>query len=179
MQNEDLFKIEDAKPEDVRAIRTIVRDAWVELYPNEKYGITREDLSAIDWFNPEGMEKRRKEIIEDNGDAHFFVLKDSEDKIVGFGKVEKSAEFGEIDAMYVLPEHKGKGLGKKLMQKAFEWLGNKQDIILKVVAYNSRAIEFYRKFGFKETGKDVSYRGTKLPSGKEIPRIEMVKKAVV
>mgnify|MGYP001593839031 CR=1 FL=1 len=65
------------------------------------------------------------------------------------------------------------------MQKALGWLEAGQDIILKVVSYNSLAIEFYKKMGFKETGKDVSYRGTQLPSGIEIPRIEMIKKATL
>ncbi len=173
---EDLFKIEDANPADVEAIRTIVKNAWLELYPNEKYGITSEDISAIDWYKAEGLERRRKEIVE-NKNMHTFVLKNPENKIVGFCKVEKSDTYGEVDAMYVVPELKGKGFGKKLMHKAFEWLGSEQDIILKVVAYNTHAIEFYKRMGFRETGKDVTYRGTKLPSGKEIPRIEMLKKA--
>jgi len=44
-----------------------------------------------------------------------------------------------------------------------------------VVKYNTKAIEFYKKMGFREVGDLVSYGGTKLPSSKEIPRIEMVK----
>ncbi len=171
---EQNFKIENAKPEDVKAIRTIVRDAWIELYPNEKYGITAEDISAIDWFNFEKLEKSRKEIIGNSDKTHTWVLKD-EEKIIGFCKALKLDNYGEIDAMYVLPEFKGKGLGKKLMQKAFEWLGTELKIRLVVVKYNSRAIEFYKKKGFKETANKVIYTGTKLPSGKEIPRIEMVK----
>lgn len=175
----DNFRIEDAKPEDVEAMRSIVRDAWVALYPNEKYGVTAEDILAIDWYKPEGIERSKKNIIENLDTMRTWVLKDSENKIVGFCKVEKFAHYGEVDSMYVIPEHKGKGLGKKLMDKAFEWLGSEQDIILKVVSYNSRAIEFYKKMGFKETGKDVTYRGTKLPSGIDIPRIEMIKQATL
>ena len=60
---EGIFNIEDAKPEDVEAIRNIIRSSWLELYPNETYGITAEDISAIDWFNAESLSKRRKEII--------------------------------------------------------------------------------------------------------------------
>ncbi len=173
------FRIEDAKPEDVYVIRTIVRDAWVSLYPNEEYGITAEDLSAIDWYKPEGMERRKREITENPDKEHTWVLKDSENKIVGFCKADKLKNFGEIDAMYVIPELKGRGLGKKLMEKAFEWFGPNLEVRLKVVKYNSRAIAFYKKFGFKETTTKVLYQGTTLPSGKEIPRIEMVKQATL
>lgn len=172
----DNFKIEDAKQEDVEVMRTIVKNSWVELYPNETYGITREDLLAIDWFNAERLEKRRKEIDSGGNNTHTFVLKDDTNKIVGFCILLKFENYGEVDAMYVLPELQGKGLGKKLMDWAFEWLGGEHDIILKVVAYNSHAIGFYKKMGFKETGNKVIYVGTKLPSGKEIPRIEMMKK---
>lgn len=177
--HEAISKLEDAKPEDVEAMRTIVRDAWVELYPDKESGITAEDLLAIDWYNREVMEKQKREIVENLDVTHTWVLKDSENKIVGFCKAEKLKDFGEIDAMYVIPELKGKGLGKKLIDKASEWLGSEQNIILKVVKYNTRAITFYKKFGFQATGKDVSYRGTKLPSGKEIPRIEMLKQATL
>ncbi|HTE48340.1 MAG TPA: GNAT family N-acetyltransferase, partial [Candidatus Paceibacterota bacterium] len=99
-------------------------------------------------------------------------------EVVGFCIALNLDGFGEVDGMYVLPELQGKGLGKKLMQKAFEWLGTGQDIILKVVAYNSHAIEFYKKMGFKETRNKVVFTGTQLPSGIEIPRIEMMKKGV-
>lgn len=34
------MKIEDALPEDVEAMRTLVKNAWLELYPNDAYGIT-------------------------------------------------------------------------------------------------------------------------------------------
>lgn len=175
-KQEDLFQIEDAKPEDVEALRTIVRDAWLEIYPNEEYGITTEDISSIDWYSPEGLAKRRKEILEEKDVIHNWVLKNEKDKVVGFCKATKlSTTMGEIDAMYLLREIEGKGLGKKLIEKAFEWLGKDSDIKLKVVVYNTHAINFYKKFGFKETTNKIDYEGTKLPSGKEIPRIEMIK----
>lgn len=170
------FKIEDAKPEDVETMIEIKRVRWFEIYPNEKHDITAKDLSIIDWYNPENLAKRKKELKEVKNDTHTFVIKNNESKIVGYCKVSKTSDYGEINAIYTLPGFEGKGLGKKLIQKAFEWLGPSLDIKLKVVAYNTNAIGFYKKFGFKETGNKVSYEGTQLPSGKELPRIEMVLK---
>ena len=174
-QEGDNFTIEDAKPEDVVAIRTIARNWWLEIYPSEAHEISAEDISAIDWYNPEGLARRRREITDNKDTIHTWVVRDNQGVVVGFCKATKLDAMGEIDAMYVLKELQGKGFGGKLMGKALEWLKPDLDIKLKVVAYNSRAIEFYKKFGFKETGKKVSYEGTKLPSGKEIPRIEMVR----
>lgn len=169
------FRIEDAKPDDVIASRMIARDAWLELYPNAEYGITREDIATIDWTNPVELEKRRKE-IEKGGDlVHVWVIKNSKDEVVGFCKARRYPDsHGEIRGMYVIKELQGQGLGKLLMQKAFDWLGN-VEIKLKVVKYNTNAIEFYKKMGFKEIGKLAAYDGTLLPSGKDIPRIEMVR----
>ena len=175
MMVEDLFKIEDARPEDVVRIRSIIRDSWLKIYPNEDYGIKVEDIAAIDWFNNESLEVRRKEIIEKTDSVHIFVVKNDKKDVVAFCKVLKHDDCGEIDAIYIVPEFQRKEIGQKLIRKAFEWLGPDLDIKLVVVKYNYHAIEFYKKFGFKETTKKVIYDGTQLQSGKEIPRIEMVR----
>jgi len=175
------FHIENAKPEDVEAIRTIAKDAWFDIYPNETYGITREDIEAIDWLEPAGLERRRKEMTEKEDTIKVLVVKDDKDKILGFCKVSKDGDKRdeliqrEIDAMYLVKELQGKGLGKKLMQKALEWLGTDEDIRLEVASYNTNAIDFYKRFGFQETNNPVSDKRTQLPSKKEIPRIVMVR----
>lgn len=173
LQEDRNFKIEDAKPEDVEAMRTIVKDAWTKIYVNADHGITAEDLAAIDWYKD--LDRRRKDITERGDTIHVWVIRGEKQDVVGFCKVTKTSDMGEVDGMYVNEELKGKGWANKLMQKAFDWFGPNIDIKLKVASYNSRAIGFYKKVGFIETGKSVTYEGTQLPSGKEIPRIEMVK----
>ena len=83
------FKIKDARPEDVKVLRAIVKDAWIRIYPSEKFGINVEDIEKVDWFNPQGLERRRREIIEDRKTIRVFVLKDEKNKIVGFSKIFK------------------------------------------------------------------------------------------
>lgn len=173
------YKIEDARPEDVEKIRMIARDWWIKLYPNEEFGITREDIEAIDWLNPEQMERRRRKILEDDN-FHAWVLKDEGNNVIGFCQVSKNSNRsakgeGEIVAMYLVSELQGKGLGRKLMETAFAWLGDERDLILEVVSYNTNAINFYKKFGFVETDRPVSGKRTQLPSGKQIPRIVMLR----
>jgi GNAT superfamily N-acetyltransferase len=175
----DNFRIEDAKVEDVEAMRAIVKYWWLELYPNEKYGITKEDLLAIDFFSPEYLARKRKEVetevTVDGDETHDFVLKNEKDEVVGFCGVSKHGNYQELEAIYLTKELQGRGFAEQLMQKGLEWLRKDQDIIVKVVAYNSRAIGFYKKMGFKETVNKVIHTGTQLPSGKEIPRIEMLR----
>jgi GNAT superfamily N-acetyltransferase len=178
-ESDDTFTIEDAHPEDVETLRHIVRDAWLRLYPNTEFGITKEDIEAIDWLEPVGIERRRREITDMADTIRTWVLKDTDGGIVGFCKASRSEDGGEVEAIYVREGYEGKGLGKKLLLNALEWLPNDKPIKLYVVAYNTHAIGFYKKFGFVETDHTVAYEGTKLPSGKTVPRIEMVRSAYV
>src|SRR3989338_6830008 len=78
--------------------------------------------------------------------------------------------------MYAVPELHGQSPGKRLMEKALEWLDVEGDIRLEVVSYNLKAINFYKKYGFQEISLPVSDKRTQLPSGKQIPRIVMVRR---
>src|SRR3989344_8805595 len=87
------FRLEDAKPEDAEVMRTIVRDAWLEIYPNEEYEITSKDIVSINWYTD--MDRRKKEIAEDK-DKLTWVLKHNKDEIIGFCKAVKTDGMGEI-----------------------------------------------------------------------------------
>jgi ribosomal protein S18 acetylase RimI-like enzyme len=176
------YRIEGAMPEDVRAMRTLVREAWLELYPNERYGISREDIEEIDWFNLMGMEKQRKDL--ENPNIRVWVARDTKDKTIGFCKASRNvAEDGdvrdrEIEAIYVTTAHKKSGVGGRLIKRALRWLGTDSYIKLEVVRYNLNAINFYKKFGFEETENKVSNKSTQLPSGKHVQRVVMVRKGL-
>ena len=57
---------------------------------------------------------------------------------------------GEIESLYVLPEYRGEGYGKKLVKNALNWLDdvNCKDIEISVHPGNTNAISFYWSFGF-------------------------------
>jgi predicted GNAT family N-acyltransferase len=68
-------------------------------------------------------------------------------------------------------------VGAQLMQQCLTWLGSDHEIFVVVASYNNKAIEFYRRFGFVETGKHIEDTSAKERGDKEIPEIEMVRKA--
>lgn len=60
-------------------------------------------------------------------------------------------DFGAIQNLGVVPDHRGRGVGKTLMLKAlhgFRAAGLKQ-AFLEVTAHNGGAIELYRRLGFR------------------------------
>lgn len=71
----------------------------------------------------------------------------------GESKDERFSMYGEIFSMYILPEHFGKGYGKKLLTDALDDLKNLgySKVILWVLKDNKDAISFYEKNGFIES----------------------------
>lgn len=175
----DNIKIVDATPQDVFGIRDVQRITWIDTYPNPELGITKEDVESE--FSKDDTEEGKRKIESWNKrysdpNQHRWIAKNGE-KIVGFCVAYKEESNNRIWAIYVIPSLQGKGLGRKLMEKALAWLGNDRDIYINLASYNTKALKFYEKFGFIKTGKSAHSRYVEpLPSGKIIPEIETVKK---
>ncbi len=169
-------EVEEARPEDAAEVFDVQRRTWLDTYPNEKAGVTYDDLKLrLDGENgeliPQKVE-RWKQGIESTGDRRAtFVVRDN-GKIVGFVAPGIMNEQRRIGAIYVLPEAQGKGIGNALLKKSIEWHGRDDDIYLHVATYNQNAIDFYKRNGFMETGTKIEDDGTP-----QIPEIEMVLKA--
>lgn len=57
-----------------------------------------------------------------------------------------------IGRVVVHPEMRGKGLGKKTMEKAIEWLAQKEENPSIVLSAQSYLKKFYEELGFESTG---------------------------
>jgi len=156
---------------DEKQIVLVHKETWLSTYPNEKYGISREDILLKDFDSDEKLNNWKK-IIKNNGknDVYLCVAK-NKDKIIGFCQVSKGKKHNELKTIYILPEYQKMGVGKKLIEKGLEWLGKNKDIIVEVVEYNEKAIKFYEKYSFVKTGV-VS--DCKFPNGKTMPEIQLI-----
>ncbi|HVP36003.1 MAG TPA: GNAT family N-acetyltransferase [Terriglobales bacterium] len=93
-----------------------------------------------------------------NDPAHHILLAKDEDGVVGFVNfsVRKTilhpGPSGLIDELVVSTSHRGKGIGKNLLQAAIEKCRKLGCCEVEVTTEksNSRAREFYKKCGFKE-----------------------------
>lgn len=78
----------------------------------------------------------------------------SEKELAVFIIVDKTRlDYPELDWLIVSHKYQGKGIAQRLTEMAIEWLGKETAIKLGVISFNQRAIRFYEKFGFKDTGE--------------------------
>ncbi len=91
----------------------------------------------------------------------FIILAEANNTLLGFVCIfgNQDTEFGSlIDNLHVKPDFKGKGIGKKLLNKASELIFEnykKKLMHLWVFEANTSAIGFYKKIGGKNTERSL------------------------
>ena len=82
------------------------------------------------------------------GTSRIAVIADAE-TVIGFCKTDMQNGFGNVDYLVVLPEYRGCGYGKMLMDWAMEqFRTNHVDQIEIRVVDGNPAMHFYEKYGF-------------------------------
>jgi RimJ/RimL family protein N-acetyltransferase len=138
-------EIRQTSPNDATAVAncidTIARE---RLYLSSLRGCSREETRAY------------IEYMERVGGVHLVVVLAG--LIVGWGDITPGI-FDGLDhvghlTMGLLKEHRGQGLGKKLLAAALRIAFSKyyERVELYVFASNTRAVEFYRRVGFQQEG---------------------------
>jgi len=110
---------------------------------------------------------RKKVFVEEQGvsqdlewdgqdeDASHFLAVNEAGQAIGCGRLLGS---GQIGRMAVLPEHRGKGIGNRLLDAVIE--GAKDQRMTRVFLHaQSDAVDFYRKAGFLPTGVEFMEAG--------------------
>lgn len=155
-----MLSIRTAHPSDAALISDLGARTFYESYADQN---TAEDMAMYlsEHFTPEQMLSE----IHDP-DALFFIAF-LENEVVGYTKVrndrEKSPQPGslQLQRIYVVKEHKGKGIGAALLEACLEYARNRGffSIWLSVWEQNPAAIAFYYKCGFVQTGTSVFVLG--------------------
>ena len=132
-----------------------------EIYSLSKLDELRFEEGWFELLPIQEDEKRLRELME----SQIFVYDD--DRILGYGAVHEN----EIRAIFVNPSHRGKGIGKSLLEFLIEkaWLPSK----LYVAKSNTPAKNMYRKYGFTVTKEfETSYNG-KVVLANEMVRVHI------
>jgi GNAT superfamily N-acetyltransferase len=90
---------------------------------------------------------RYKKPIEDG----TLLVAEEEDFIIGFGNLNKTT--GEIEAMYVDPDHVGRGVGIEILQ-ALEELAAEVGLTTLRLSAALNAVGFYERAGYTSQGQE-------------------------
>ena len=98
-----------------------------------------------------------------NGVEHLLIAEDDKGRAVAFMRIED----GSLEMLFISPEERGKGLGKRLIQHGIENYAARR---LTVNEQNPQAIGFYEHMGFHV------YKRTELDEqGNPYPLLYMVR----
>ncbi len=130
---------------------------------SETYGAANEarniEVYLAEHFNDAAIEN------ELNDSNNLFLVAEQDDLPVAYVKLSESKNSiltnieteVEISRIYCLKHLIGKGVGKALMDRCLEIarLKKKRHLVLGVWEKNEKAISFYIKFGFVQTGSQI------------------------
>lgn len=152
--------------------------AWLATYPNEKVGITVDDVEHRykGAFTGERLDKRKKLITNPEPNEKFIIAKDG-NRVVGMCYGLLKEDRNQLQAIYILPDYHSRGIGTKLWEEMNKFFNKTNDTYVEVADYNEKAINFYKKLGFVETGRRFQEERFRMKSGAILPEMEMALKA--
>ena len=106
-----------------------------------------------------GITLRREFDEHDTPDTKYIVLTDDGFPVATCRFFELASASAVIGRVVVLPEYRGMGLGKRVMDEAESWL---TELGYKLAVIESRdvAVDFYRHLGYKVTDNSVIHGDT-------------------
>jgi GNAT superfamily N-acetyltransferase len=140
--------IRDATLNDVQTISDIRIRSWQFIYKGE---MPDDHLTGLD---PRTSDARWRVMIDGTTPRSRVLVTHDGGAVTGFIAVEPASEqhFGYeayLSAIYVEPDHIGRGLGRALFDAGRAWMrqAGYADVFWWVIGVNRRAIAFYERMG--------------------------------
>jgi ribosomal protein S18 acetylase RimI-like enzyme len=163
--------VRDAIVNDAEALAVVHVRTWQEAYRGK---VPQEYLDRLDLS--QRQQGWRQSIQQDRAPAGTLVFEHEGAGVVGFISVSPCRDtdadpqlVGEIQAVYLLPEYWGRGVGRLLMEAGMRRLADAgyREIILWVLETNGRARRFYEAGGWHADGL------TKTDDSRGFPLVEV------
>nr|WP_251130792.1 N-acetyltransferase [Exiguobacterium sp. s157] len=148
--------------EDVDALRTISIETFTETFEAEN-----DPAHLAAYLERAYNVAQLKKELSNPDSQFFFAMLDGE--VAGYLKVNANnaqteamgEEAFELERIYVRRAFQGSGVGKALYDQAIRCANElkKREIWLGVWEHNHKALAFYRKHGFVQTGAHTFYMG--------------------
>lgn len=139
-----------AKPADLKAIlAATAQTVWDDIPEDERIRLAR-----LEW---EKHIRKKIEPFLEGGRIESWVAEDPSGAFLGYIVVGPGGGFltpescGFVYDVWVVPEHRGKGVGRHLVAWAVEWARGRKyrKIKLEVAESNPRARRLYEELGFR------------------------------
>ncbi|MEB3054635.1 GNAT family N-acetyltransferase [Bacillus pseudomycoides] len=135
------YVVREMNVEDITAVQEVAKIAWHDTYK----GIIPQEIQ--DKFLKQAYSN---EIMKRRLEHSYLLVAEVEDQIVGFANFSpvKHQNEAELGAIYLLPDHQGKGIGTALLQRGIAVLDGAKKIYICVEAENEKGKQFYTAKGF-------------------------------
>lgn len=157
-----MIQIKEVSIKELKELKKISTETFLDTFGKDN---SEEDISKY-IESAYADEKLAGELSNKN--SFFFFAIDNE-RVIGYLKLNINEAQSEkllsnsleVERIYILPECKGKGTGKTLIQHAiaFALSKEKDSIWLGVWEHNKNALRFYEKMGFKVIDEHIFVLG--------------------
>ena len=115
-----------------------------------------EKVLNIDW-KPSKRRADKFRLLESSESFYCYVAEEGQ-RIIGFVIMEDLGDGVSHYMAQINSAEKRRGIGRKLVQRVFERIGNGGHVSLCVNTDNETAIKFYESLGFRRSGFTEGYR---------------------
>lgn len=139
----DEYYVVQGTNKDIPAVKEVFFEVLAEYGLSPDESTTDADLNDIEW--------------KYNNNNGYFGLIIHKNSVVGtFGLFKLTEEICELRKMYLMKEHRGKGIGKYIMNLIINMAKEKgyKQIELETASVLKEAIGLYNKYGFKEVTRE-------------------------
>jgi ribosomal protein S18 acetylase RimI-like enzyme len=145
------------RQEDLDTLKEITIICFEDVSIDHNIEIKFGQFTDTDWRVRKAKHVDDDVTINPNG---VFVYEDN-GKIVGFisTRIDRENKVGQIPNLSVLPESRGKGVGKTLIKTAFDYFEAEGMLMAKIETLEQNAIGqiFYPRSGFVEVARQIHY----------------------
>lgn len=132
---------------DLKKYTNLIQITSASAYVNKSLGLTKKFFSKKISNSKYSQNYLKSCLVNTKRQKTWLAFADNE--IVGsITCTLLNKKEAELTGFYVSPKYQGRGIGKKLYQKAIDFAG-KMDLILDTYAHNIKTISMYKKWGWK------------------------------
>ena len=143
--------IRQARESDFAHLETFV---WQAVFPALDRDGLSEDQRAENDELVEGARTRMLAALNSATHGVFVAIEPKSRTLAGYVVVDAAPRaYAEVSELIVKRSYWGKGVGESLLDEALNFIGYDRAVSLAVRHYNARALAFFQKHGFEDTGE--------------------------